>query len=232
MIIFKCFSYCFVGIVYIIITGVESSFTLRNKSSSSDHYHQKSTKKSPSMETVIPTVKEINYAGMWFDTRYSSPYKMFFLPSDRSMNGGSMEINHNFFIAFENMLFYEQIYLTQSFELSTYSVYMKNLVKTELDVDVLRRYGVIKTKLTPYEGKKIPNFFSKHRPWLVLPKIEQDFLRRQFKAINEFCSGGHNKRRAKLMKEYFKSPLVIFSFVGFSILSILTVIQTSYTIYK
>ncbi|KMZ71516.1 hypothetical protein ZOSMA_17G00710 [Zostera marina] len=134
--------------------------------------------------------------------------------------------------------FYERVsgnylkLLRRRSSISTDAVYMSHLVKTDMDVEVLKRYGMLRTTTTTHGLKEIAEFFGKRRPWLVLPEKEVKFLTTQFEAINKFFNRSDRIRKAKLTKDYFKNPLIIFSFIGFIFLIALAVVQTVFTVIK
>ncbi|KMZ71438.1 hypothetical protein ZOSMA_180G00290 [Zostera marina] len=224
-------SFLFVGIFYLVIIWVEAEtkYTAKSVKTNCPLIHGL---------TQTPTVTEIAYSGInWLGIGPTVTYKMFFKPN--KMHAGLMEINDNSFSEFENLLFYEQIYFlprlpeneeNDALYISTYAVYMRNMVKTESDVIFLRKHGVLKSTSSLIEDKEITSFFRKQRPWLVLTKLNQKNIGSQFRSLEKFCSSGHRKRKAKLRKEYFVSTVVIFAFLGFVIVTAFTAAQTVYAI--
>ncbi|KMZ60946.1 hypothetical protein ZOSMA_563G00080 [Zostera marina] len=224
-------SFLFVGICYLVIIWVEAGtkYTAKSVKTNCPLIHGL---------TQTPTVTEITYSGIiWSGIGHTVTYKVFF--KSNKMHAGLMLINDNSFSEFENLLFYEQIYFLPRLSenekidelyITTYAVYMRNMVTTESDVIFLRKHGVLKSTSSFLEDKEITSFFCKQRPWLVLTKLNQKNIRSQFRSLEKFCSSGHRKRKAKLRKDYFVSTLVIFAFLGFIIVTALTVIQTVYAV--
>lgn len=225
-------SFLFVGIFYLVIIWVEAGtkYTAKSVKTNCPLIHGL---------TQTPTVTEITYSGInWSDIDNTVTYKVFF--KSNKMHAGLMLINDNSFSEFENLLFYEQIYflprLSENEEndalyISTYVVYMKNMVKTESDVFFLKKHGVLKSTSSFMEDREITSFFCKQRPWLVLTKLNQKNIRSQFRSLEKFCSSGHRKRKAKLRKDYFESPLVIYAFLGFIVVTALAATQTALAAY-
>ncbi|KMZ63891.1 hypothetical protein ZOSMA_390G00050 [Zostera marina] len=229
-------SYVFVGLVYLVIWIVEHMFKFNKKSTAKDVGMI-----SPLVHglVAIPTITEITHAGIrWSDISYTVPYKMTF--KSKIMQAGSMEINDNSFSEFENLLLYEQIYFIprfqgnetddQFFYMSSYTLYLRNLVKTNDDVNLLQKHGVLNILPGSIEIDEIRNFFGKKRPWLVLNESHQKKISYRFKSLQKFVRKGHCKRRTKLTKDYFVNPIIIFSFAGFVMITVLTYISTIYTI--
>lgn len=229
-------SYVFVGLVYLVIWAVEHMFKFSKRSNAKDV-----GKASPLVHGLapIPTVQEITYGGIkWFDISYLIPYKMTF--KSKMMHAGSIEINENSFSEFENLLLFEQIYFIPRFQgneaddkffyMSSYTVYMRNMVETNEDVNLLQKHGILNILSNSITVDEIRDFFCKKRPWLVLTKSHQKKIGSRFKSLQKFIQRGHCKRRTKLIKDYFVSSLVIFSFAGFIFLTALTVLSTIYTV--
>lgn len=229
-------SYVFVGLVYLVIWIVEHIFKFRKRSTAKDIGMT-----SPLVHGLapIPTIREITYAGVqWSDISYSVPYKMTF--KSKMMHAGSMEINDNSFSEFENLLLYEQIYFIpryqgdetedQLFYISSYIMYMRNMVDTDKDVKLLQKHGILNILSSSIKVDEIRDFFGKKRSWLVLNKSHQKKINSRFKSLQKFVHKGHCKRRTKLIKDYFGSSLVIFTFTGFMIVTLLTFLATLYTV--
>ncbi|KMZ69309.1 hypothetical protein ZOSMA_217G00040 [Zostera marina] len=214
--------------------------------------------KSPSMMSTIPTAKEQFYSGLSFLSNDMRPYNMhfqygFMVEGSKVINDNFFTEFENmlFYEQIYGLKTTEKkvVYLRnwkdtflENFDprrrhrlggrrsrISTYAVYMSHLVKTNADVEALMFVGMLRVVTTTHGAKEIAEFFSKRRSWLVLPKKEVDFLSQQFKAINRVCNRPFNRRRAKLMKDYFKKPIVL---IGFIIVFSFTATQIVFSILK
>lgn len=153
-------------------------------------------------------------------------------PLDLSFNHGTMEmgrlsINMDTNSNFRNLLAFEQCFPSAENKFTSYVVFMDNLVNTADDVGVLRRNGILETKLGSDE--EAADLFNKIGSGASL-NFEDHTFKDVFKDVTNYFERDHNVWRARLMNDYLANPWTILSLAAVWSILILTMVQTIYTI--
>jgi hypothetical protein len=175
---------------------------------------------------TIPSATELNEAGIIF--KYKKSENIF----DITFQNGTLEIP---FILIEetrrsrllNLVSFEQCDSKLDMNLTSYACFMGGLFKTERDVTLLQKKGIVDNLLATNE--ELVLFFN----WLTecsYLDYEVHYLKELFMDVNRYYISDWHRWRATLKRNYFSNPWSIISFTAAFALLALTVLQTLYSI--
>ncbi|KAJ1702131.1 hypothetical protein LUZ63_001910 [Rhynchospora breviuscula] len=179
----------------------------------------------------IPCVTELHEAGVEF-RRKREPRDMF----DISFHNGILEMPCVMFeddmkCSLWNMAAFEQSQPAITYREKTLSSYlglMNSLIKTEKDVAILVRSGIIDHL---QNDEQVANFFNQSFQIFVLDYSDHYFYG-LYKDVKRYSESTRHKYRARLMHDYFSNPWSVISVVGAIILLVLSFLQTYYSATK
>ncbi|CAA0830675.1 Plant protein of unknown function (DUF247 [Striga hermonthica] len=127
----------------------------------------------------------------------------------------------------KNLIVYEQFFTGDSPKyVKDYTFFLQCLVNQPKDVEILRQHGILGNLLG--EDKMVcPLFGSLGRDTLTSP---YDFYAGVCKEVNGYCNRRGNRWMAVLRRDYFNNPWSFIKFCAASLLLLLTVIQTLFTV--
>lgn len=132
----------------------------------------------------------------------------------------SIEIILGNLIAYEQMIYMDNITYRH---MTDYIMLMTSLVKSEKDVEVLRRNGVIENWLK--DDDAIHVLMSKLAKNMIV-KVDCFFYSNIFHSLNEHCRKRRHKWITSLRRKYCNTPWRITSVVAAAVLLLLTLGQT------
>ncbi|KAK8625427.1 hypothetical protein V6N13_090299 [Hibiscus sabdariffa] len=110
---------------------------------------------------------------------------------------------------------------------SDYVSFMDNLINTSKDVQLLRKSGIIENCLGDDEA--VAQMFNRLMDSVWSP--EDDFYYAEiFERVDEHCQKRWNRWKALLKKNYFYSPWSHISFFAATVLLLLTIVQTIFSV--
>jgi hypothetical protein len=126
--------------------------------------------------------------------------------------------------AFRNLISYEQCQPKCEARITSYAIFLDNLINTPDDMEKLCERKIVHNSLNPEDATK---FFNKlyHDTYVVKYHYENLGLE-----VNKYCQNNWPKWRAMLVRNYFSTPWVILSTLGAVIILILTFLQTIYSV--
>ncbi|KMZ60154.1 hypothetical protein ZOSMA_5G00150 [Zostera marina] len=128
---------------------------------------------------------------------------------------------------FRNLLALEQSCKKYGNKLTRYISFMDDLIDKDSDVALLMNKNIIGNYLGSTE--KLANMFIEMCDGLSLDQ-DNHYLKEMYEKINKYCDRPVNKWWAKLTHHYFNSPWSIISLFGVSVLLILAIVQTLYSV--
>ncbi|KAJ4817888.1 hypothetical protein LUZ62_030454 [Rhynchospora pubera] len=130
---------------------------------------------------------------------------------------------------FLNLIAFEQCHLdTSSNTITSYVIFMDNLINTEEDVRYLHDRGIIEHWLG--NDKEVADLFSRLCQEVVFD-FNNSYLSGLSDSVNKYYSSRWNTWSASLKHNYFSNPWAIISFVAAVVLLLLTFAQTFYNVY-
>ncbi|CAL5337291.1 unnamed protein product [Camellia sinensis] len=108
-----------------------------------------------------------------------------------------------------------------------YAVFMKCLINSSEDVRILRHSGIIES----WVGDDAELYSMWHKLFNITTTDTENFSYSQvFNDVNNHCKRRRNRWMANLKRNYFNSPWALISFLAATILLLLTVAQTIFSI--
>ncbi|KAD5960985.1 hypothetical protein E3N88_12458 [Mikania micrantha] len=129
---------------------------------------------------------------------------------------------------FLNLIAFEQSHLDCGNEITSYVIFMDNLINSQEDVGYLHYCGIIEHWLG--SDADVADLFNRLCQEVVFD-INDSYLSELSEKVNRFYNHRWNSWRASLMHNYFSNPWAIISFIAAVILLILTSAQTFYGVY-
>ncbi|KAF7809856.1 UPF0481 protein [Senna tora] len=129
---------------------------------------------------------------------------------------------------FLNLIAFEQSHLDCSNEITSYVIFMDNLINSPADVGYLHYCGIIEHWLG--SDGEVADLFNRLCEEVVFD-INDSYLSPLSEGVNRYYEHRWNAWRASLKHNYFSNPWAIISLVAAVVLLLLTFAQTYYTIY-
>ena len=111
--------------------------------------------------------------------------------------------------------------------MTNYTIFMDCLINTTEDVKMLRHMGIIKNCLG--NDEVIANMINNIGNHVT---CSTSSYKKVYEDVNEHCSKRRNKWRAYLKNKYFSNPWLIISFLAATVLLLLTLAQTIFSILQ
>ncbi|GER30919.1 hypothetical protein STAS_06884 [Striga asiatica] len=129
---------------------------------------------------------------------------------------------------FLNLIALEQCHLDCTNGITSYVIFMDNLIDSPADVSYLHYCGIIENWLG--SDAEVADMFN-HLCQEVVFDINNSSLSRLSEQVNRYYEHRWNAWRASLKNKYFNNPWSIISFLAAVVLLALTLAQTFYGIY-
>lgn len=129
---------------------------------------------------------------------------------------------------FLNLIAFEQCHMDRSNYITSYAVFMDNLINSDEDVGYLHYHGIIEHWLG--NDGEVADLFNRLCQEVVFD-INDSYLSELSAQVNKYYDHKWNAWRASLKHNYFGNPWAIISLVAAVFLLLLTLAQTFYSIY-
>lgn len=129
---------------------------------------------------------------------------------------------------FLNLIALEQCHMDCSNDITSYVIFMDNLINSPADVGYLHYQGIIEHWLG--SDAEVADLFNRLCQEVVFD-INDSYLSPLSEAVNRYYNHRWNTWCASLRHNYFSNPWAIISLVAAVVLLLLTFAQTYYTIY-
>lgn len=129
---------------------------------------------------------------------------------------------------FLNLIAFEQCHLDCSNDITSYVIFMDNLINSPADVAYLHYHGIIEHWLG--SDAEVADLFNRLCEEVVFD-INDSYLSRLSEEVNRYYDHRWNAWRASLKHNYFNNPWAIISLVAAVVLLLLTFAQSFYGIY-
>ncbi|XP_057949684.1 UPF0481 protein At3g47200-like [Malania oleifera] len=129
---------------------------------------------------------------------------------------------------FLNLIAFEQCHLDCSNDITSYVIFMDNLINSSDDVGYLHYCGIIEHWLG--NDAEVANLFNRLCEEVVFD-INDSYLSGLSGQVNRYYNHRWNAWRASLKHNYFSNPWAIISFFAAVVLLLLTLAQTFYGVY-
>ncbi|KZV24962.1 hypothetical protein F511_01932 [Dorcoceras hygrometricum] len=130
---------------------------------------------------------------------------------------------------FLNLIAYEQCHLDCSNDITSYVIFMDNLIDSAADVSYLHYCGIIEHWLG--SDAEVAELFNRLCQEVVFDINDSNFSRLS-EQVNQYYDHRWNAWRATLKSKYFSNPWAIISFIAAVVLLLLTSAQTFYGIFS
>ncbi|KAJ6850374.1 putative UPF0481 protein [Iris pallida] len=127
-----------------------------------------------------------------------------------------------------NLIAFEQCHMDCGNDITSYAVFMNNLINSDEDVAYLHYHGIIEHWLG--DNGEVADLFNRLCLEVVFD-INDSYLSGLSEQVNRYYNHKWNTWRASLVHNYFGNPWAIISLVAAVVLLVLTLLQTYYTIY-
>ncbi|PKI33343.1 UPF0481 protein At3g47200-like [Punica granatum] len=178
-------------------------------------------------QQLIHCVTELREAGIKFRMRKTDRFW------DIEFKNGVLHIpriliHHGTQPLFLNLIAFEQSHFGCSNEVTTYAVFMDNLINSPEDVGYLHNCGIIE----PWLGSnaEVADLFNRLCQEVVFD-ISDSYLSTLFAEVNQYYGHPWNAWRASLKHKHFSNPWAIISLIAAVVLLLLTGAQTFYGVY-
>ncbi|CAH2064528.1 unnamed protein product [Thlaspi arvense] len=129
---------------------------------------------------------------------------------------------------FSNLIAFEQCHIDSGNNITSYIIFMDNLINSSEDVSYLHYCGIIEHWLG--SDSEVADLFNRLCKEVVFnPKYS--YLSRLSDEVNRYYSRKWNSLKTTLKHKYFNNPWAYFSFFAAVILLILTLSQSFYAVY-
>ncbi|XP_058084091.1 UPF0481 protein At3g47200-like [Magnolia sinica] len=129
---------------------------------------------------------------------------------------------------FRNLVAFEQCYPEANIHFTTYLMFMDFLVNTSKDAALLHRNGIIDNLLG--SDDEVAHLFNRLCIG-IFHNFEGSYLSDVKDNVQKHCENKWNMWRASLKRNYFTNPWSVISLLAASILLLLTITQTFYTVF-
>ncbi|KAK8684874.1 hypothetical protein V6N13_040889 [Hibiscus sabdariffa] len=210
---------------------------------------KKVTRKSDRSWKFIHSATELEDAGIGFLCHDQAKEKknlfdITYITDTGVLSIPTLHVDDNTVRLLRNFMAYEQVIQTgEPTYVSDYVVFMDNLINTGKDVQLLCKSGIIDKWFGDDEA--VAQMFNKLCDSIRFSRdlrFSDDFYYADtFVRVNKFCKRKWNKERVKrkwkkynamLKKDYFNSPWSGCSFAAATVLLLLTLLQTIYTVFS
>ncbi|KAK6914238.1 Protein of unknown function DUF247, plant [Dillenia turbinata] len=172
--------------------------------------------------------KEKNEKGSLFDVEFSF--------DDGTLRVPTLTINNNTKAVFLNLLAYERYCRPDDPKyVRDYMALMDCLIDSSYDVRILCKEGIFEN--SSRDNKEIIKLFDRPKDDFIIIDPKDFVYRKTFQSINSYCNQcwthfvvAWSKWMFKLRTKYFDSPWALISLLAATILLVLTVVQTIYTL--
>lgn len=127
-----------------------------------------------------------------------------------------------------NLIAFEQCHLDCTNDITSYIIFMDNLIDSAEDVSYLHYCGIIEHWLG--SDAEVAELFNRLCQEVVFD-MNDSYLSRLSEQVNKYYDHRWNAWRASLKHRYFNSPWTIISFIAAVFLLLMTLAQTFYGIY-
>ena len=129
---------------------------------------------------------------------------------------------------FRNLMAYEQYgHDNHPKYVTDYVIFIFHLIRSPMDVELLRCKGILGNWIGDDEA--VSSMFNKLGHFIT-PSDESFYCSEIFNNVNKYCSRRRNAWMAKLEHNYLSSPWAIISILAATVLLLLTIIQTIFSI--
>ncbi|KAL4019901.1 UPF0481 protein [Cucumis melo var. makuwa] len=178
-------------------------------------------------QQLIHCVKELKDAGIRFKKKKTDRFW------DINFNNGVMEIPRLLIhdgtrSLFLNLIAFEQCHLDCSNDITSYVVFMDNLIDSHEDVAYLHYCGIIEHWLGSDE--EVADLFNRLCQEVVYD-INDSYLSQLSEDVNRYYNHRWNAWRATLKHNYFSNPWAIISLIAAVVLLLLTFAQAFYGVF-
>lgn len=129
---------------------------------------------------------------------------------------------------FLNLIAFEQCHMDRNNDITSYVIFMDNLINSEEDVGYLHYHGIIEHWLG--NDDEVADLFNRLCQEVVFD-INDSYLSGLSEQVNRYYNHRWNAWRASLKHNYFGNPWAIISLVAAVVLLLLTFAQTFYSVY-
>lgn len=129
---------------------------------------------------------------------------------------------------FLNLIAFEQCHVDCSNDITSYVIFMDNLINSEEDVKYLHYRGIIEHWLG--NDDDVADLFNRLCQEVVFD-INDSYLSGLSEKMNHYYNHRWNTWRASLKHKYFSNPWAIISLIAAVVLLLLTFAQTFYSVY-
>uniref|UniRef100_A0A1D1Z563 UPF0481 protein At3g47200 n=1 Tax=Anthurium amnicola TaxID=1678845 RepID=A0A1D1Z563_9ARAE len=130
---------------------------------------------------------------------------------------------------FLNLIAFEQCHMDATNDVTSYVVFMDNLINSGDDVSYLHYRGIVEHWLG--SDDEVADLFNRLCEEVVFD-INDSYLSGLSEQVNRYYDNRWNSWRASLKHNYFNNPWAILSLVAAVVLLILTLVQTFYGVYS
>ncbi|GMN34542.1 hypothetical protein TIFTF001_004746 [Ficus carica] len=178
-------------------------------------------------QQLIHCVTELREAGVKFKKRKTDRFW------DIKFSNGMLEIPRLLIhdgtrSLFLNLISFEQCHLDCSNDITSYVIFMDNLINSPEDVGYLHYCGIIEHWLG--SDAEVADLFNRLCQEVVYD-INDSYLSRLSAEVNRYYNHKWNAWRASLRHNYFSNPWAIISFFAAVVLLLLTFAQSFYGVY-
>ncbi|CAA0385423.1 unnamed protein product [Arabidopsis thaliana] len=178
-------------------------------------------------QQLIHCVTELKEAGIKFRRRKTDRFW------DIQFKNGYLEIPRLLIhdgtkSLFLNLIAFEQCHIDSSNDITSYIIFMDNLIDSHEDVSYLHYCGIIEHWLG--SDSEVADLFNRLCQEVVFD-TEDSYLSRLSIEVNRYYDHKWNAWRATLKHKYFNNPWAIVSFCAAVILLVLTFSQSFYAVY-
>ncbi|KAK8931310.1 UPF0481 protein [Platanthera zijinensis] len=181
----------------------------------------------PTNEQLIHCVTELRNSGIKFRRRMTGRFWDIKF-KDGVMRIPRLLIHDGTKSLFLNLIAFEQCNLECSNHITSYVIFMDNLINSEEDVGYLHYRGIIEHWLG--NDGEVADLFNRLCQEVVFD-INDSFLSGLSEQVNSYYNHRWNAWRASLRHKYFGNPWAIVSLVAAVVLLLLTFAQTFYSVY-
>ncbi|CAI0406180.1 unnamed protein product [Linum tenue] len=129
---------------------------------------------------------------------------------------------------FLNLIAFEQCHLDCSNDITSYVIFMDNLINSPEDVAYLHYCGIVEHWLG--SDAEVADLFNRLCQEVVFD-VNNSYLARMSEEVNQYYNHRWNAWRASLKHKYFGNPWAIISLFAAVVLLVLTFTQTFYGVY-
>ncbi|XP_020248974.1 UPF0481 protein At3g47200-like isoform X2 [Asparagus officinalis] len=177
-------------------------------------------------DLIVRPATELFQAGVTFEKAQTVCY------SDISFTNGVLRLpnimcHSNIENIFLNYIAYEHIHRGVGTAVSSFVLFMDNIIDKDEDVALLRKKKIIAS--TTGSDSEIASFFNRLTKGLPLLDKIHDTVNVN-KDIENYCNRRWHKWRAVFIQTYLSNPWVFISLLAAFLLLVLTILQTTYSI--